>query len=177
MHDENLLGNLFDNKHLKIIRLFIDDKTKEFYLREIAKLAGVSVSTTFRLVNKLVGLNVIKLIQIKSLKLYKLAENDNTKYLSKLLKEKPRALEEFLQKARNFSFIDEIIVHGKEEKSRVSVLLIGNNIDNGEIKMLCGGIKEKYNFNVLTVPLTKEQFEQMSSMDLFPRDKKSVYRR
>jgi DNA-binding Lrp family transcriptional regulator len=177
MHDENLLENLFDEKTLKIIRLFLDYKNKEFYLREIAKESDVPVSTTFRLVKKLVNANIIKQIKIKTLKLYKLAENDNTKYLSKLLKEKPRALEEFLQKAKRFDFIDEIILHGKEEKNKASVLLIGDNIDNGEIKMLCGKIKEDYNFNVLTVPLEREQFEQMSSMDLFPREKRLLYSR
>ncbi len=177
MYDENLLESLFDDKCLRIIRLFIDDKSKEFYLREISKESNVPVTSTFRIVNRLVNLNIIDQLLIKKFKLYRLAQNDNTQYLSTLLKERPRALEEFLQKAKTFGFIDEIILHGKEEKSKASVLLIGNNIDNGAVKMLLGSIKEKYNFNVMTVPLTREQFEQMSSMDLFPREKKLLYRR
>ncbi|MCK5107253.1 MAG: hypothetical protein KAQ83_00845 [Nanoarchaeota archaeon] len=177
MYDENLLESLFDDKCLRIIRLFIDDKSKEFYLREISKESNVPVTSTFRIVNRLVNLNIIDQLLIKKFKLYRLAQNDNTQYLSTLLKERPRALEEFLQKAKTFGFIDEIILHGKEEKSKASVLLIGNNIDNGAVKMLLGSINEKYNFNVMTVPLTREQFEQMSSMDLFPREKKLLYRR
>lgn len=177
MHDENLLENLFDDKCLSIIRLFLDDRNKEFYLREISKKAQVPVSTTFRIVNKLKDLDIIDQIVVKKFKLYKLAENDNTAYLSKLLEEKARALEAFLQEAKTFDFIDEIILHGKEEKRKASVLLIGENIDNGAIKVLCGKIKEEYNFNVMTVPLTREQFQQMSSMDLFPRKKKLLFRR
>ena len=177
MHDENLLESLFDDKCLKIIRLFIDDKNKEFYLREISKEAKVPVASTYRIINKLVLLKIIDQLLIKKFKLYRLAQNDNTKYLSTVLKERPRALEEFLQKAKTFDFIDEIILHGKEEKGKASVLLIGENINNSEVKMLLGNIKEKYNFNVMQVPLTREQFEQMSSMDLFPREKRLLYRR
>ena len=43
MHDENLLENLFDSKSLRVLRLFIDDKGNEFYLREIAKKSNVPV--------------------------------------------------------------------------------------------------------------------------------------
>ena len=177
MHDEYLLENLFDPKSLKIIRLFIEDKDKEFYLREISNITKVPVATTFRIINKLVILKVIDQIKIKKFKLYKLAENDNSKFLLGVLKEKPRALEEFIQKAKEFNFIDEIILHGKEEKNKASVLLIGENISSGKVKLLCASVKEKYNFTVLSSSLTKEQFEQMSAMDLFPRIKKVIYRR
>ena len=177
MHDENLLENLFDDKALKILRLFIDDKDKEFYLREISKEVKVPVSSTFRIVNKLVDLNIIDQIMVKKFKLYRLARNENSEYLTKVLREKKRAIEEFVQKITKFGFVDDIILHGKEEKGKASLLLIGEKIETGEVKMLCGQIKEKYNFNILTVPLTREQFEQMSSMDLFPRDKRLIYRR
>lgn len=177
MHDENLLESLFDEKALKIIRLFLDEKTHDFYLREISKKASVPASSTFRIINRLVALKVIDQVIVNRFKLYHLASNDNSAYLSKILAEQPRAIEDFVQKARSFGFIEEIILHGKEEKNKASVLLIGADIHNDEIKMLCGEIKERYNFNVMTVPLTRDQFDQMSSMDLFPREKKSLFRR
>lgn len=177
MHDENLLGNLFDTKSLKILRLFLDDKDKEFYLREISKNVEVPVATTFRIVKKLVELNVVELVIIKKFKLYKLADNDNTLFLEGVLKEKKRALEEFVNRARNIKSIDEIILHGKETEKRASVLLIGENIDAGEIKLLCAEIKEKHNFFVFTLSLGRDQFEQMKGMELFPKVKKSLYRR
>ncbi len=177
MHDENLLGNLFDTKSLKILRLFLDDKDKEFYLREISKKVNVPVATTFRIVKRLVELRVVELLMIKKFKLYKLADNDNTIFLEGVLKEKKRALEEFVNSAKNIDSIDEIILHGKETEKRASVLLIGENIDAGEVKRLCAEIKEKYNFVVSILSLGRDQFEQMKGMELFPKVKKSLYRR
>ena len=177
MHDENLLENLFDQKSLNIIRLFLDDKTAEFYLREVSKESGVSVASTYRIINKLVDLNILNQIKIKKFKLYKLADNDNTKFLTGVLKEKARALDEFVQVAKKMSFIDEIILHGKEEKNKASLLLIGKDILASEIKILCGSIKHKYGFTVSSLSLTKDQYDQMSQMDLFPRMKKNLYRR
>ncbi|MBC8444374.1 helix-turn-helix domain-containing protein [Candidatus Woesearchaeota archaeon] len=177
MHDENLLGNLFDTKSLKILRLFLDDKDEEFYLREISKDVDVPVATTFRIVKRLVELKVVEQVMIKKFKLYKLADNDNTLFLEGILKEKKRALEEFVNSAKNMDFIDEIILHGKETEKRASVLLIGENIDAGGVKRLCAEIKEKHNFIVSILSLGRDQFEQMKGMELFPKVKKSLYRR
>ena len=55
--------------------------------------------------------------------------------------------------------------------------LIGENIDAGEVKRLCAEIKEKYNFVVSILSLGRDQFEQMKGMELFPKVKKSLYRR
>ena len=177
MHDENLLENLFDSKSLKILRRFIDDKEKEFYLREISKICGVPVSTTFRIINKLVEMNVVERVIIKKFKLYKLADNDNSVFLIKVLKEKPMAIDYFVNSAKKMPFIDEIILHGKQQKNKASLLLIGGDIDSDKIKLLCSDVKEKHNFVISVLSLTRIQFEQMSSMDLFPRDKKVLYRR
>ena len=38
-------------------------------------------------------------------------------------------------------------------------------------------IKEKYNFVVSILSLGRDQFEQMKGMELFPKVKKSLYRR
>jgi len=177
MHDENLLGNLFDLKSLKILRLFLDDKDKEFYLREISKKLDVPVATTFRIVKRLVELKVVEQIMIKKFKLYKLADNDNTLFLEGILKEKKRALEEFVNSAKNIDSIDEIILHGKETEKRASVLLIGETINAGSVKRLCAEIKEKHNFIVSVLSLRRDQFEQMKGMELFPKVKRSLYRR
>ncbi len=177
MHDKNLLENLFDSKSLKILRCFIDDKEKQFYLREISKLCAVPVSTTFRIVNKLVEMKVVERIIINKFKLYKLAENDNSAFLIKVLKEKPMAIDYFVNSAKDIVSVDEIILHGKQIKNKASLLLIGGNIDSDKIKLLCSDIKEKHNFVISVLSLTRIQFEQMSSMDLFPREKKVLYRR
>lgn len=177
MHDENLLENLFNSKSLKILRLFIDDKKSEFYLREISKKSNVPVSSTFRIIAKLKSLKLVEQIKIKKFKLYKLAETDNADFLVKVLKEKPRAIEEFVNIAKDIVNIDEIIIHGKEENKHASLILIGYNINAGDVKRLSADVKEKYSFTISTLSLGREQFEQMKGMDLFPRVKRLLYRR
>ena len=177
MHDENLLERLFDSKSLKILRLFIDDKDNEFYLREIAKKSNVPVTSTFRIIARLKKFKVVDQIKIKKFKLYKLSDNDNAKFLIRLLKEKPRAMEEFVNLAKNIETIDEIILHGKQENKHASLILIGYDIGAGKVKKLCADIKEKYSFKISTLSLGREQFEQMKGMDLFPRVKRLLYRR
>ena len=109
--------------------------------------------------------------------MYRLAETDNANFLVKMLKEKPRAIEEFVNMAKEIDAIDEIILHGKEENKHASLILMGYDIDPGEVKRLSAEIKEKYSFTISTLSLGKEQFEQMKGMDLFPRVKKLLYRR
>jgi len=57
------------------------------------------------------------------------------------------------------------------------VLLIGNNIDAGQVKAVCAEIKEKHNFIVSPLSLTPEQYGQMSQMGLYSGTKKMLYER
>ncbi|MBW2985484.1 hypothetical protein KY313_02400 [Candidatus Woesearchaeota archaeon] len=177
MHDENLLEGLFDPKSLSILRLFVDNKSNEFYLREIAKKSNVSVTSTFRIIARLKDLKVVDQIMVNKFKLYKLSDNDNAKFLMILLREKSRAIEGFVELAKNVHNIDEIILHGKQENKHASLILIGYDIASGDVKKLCADIKEKHNFTISTLSLGREQFEQMKGMDLFPRVKRLLYRR
>ena len=60
---DKLLGELFDDKLLKIIKFFLMNKDKEFYLQEISKQAGVPIATVFRTIKKLKELVVSQLWQ------------------------------------------------------------------------------------------------------------------
>ena len=61
-----LLEELFDKKVLKVLKLFLADKGNEFYLREIAKLSKVPVASTYRIITKLIALNIIDEKKIKN---------------------------------------------------------------------------------------------------------------
>ena len=91
------------------------------------------------------------------------------------VKENIRIIEKFVEKARLISGIKTMILHGKEQKDRASVLLIGANIDPGAVKALCADTKEKYNFVVSTLSLTDEQYDQMSHMGLYSGPKKILF--
>lgn len=177
MPEINFLEQLFDEKKLKILKLFLRDPGKEYYLREISRIANVSDASTFRIVNLLVSLNLVETIQIKKLKLYRIANNKNVKLLESFLKDDIRALETFLEEIRSVENVDKVILHGEEKPDRANILLIGNEIDSGRIKSIVAGIKESFNFTISTLTLEAEQYAQMSSMGLYSGKKKVLFSR
>ncbi|MGB9675381.1 MAG: winged helix-turn-helix domain-containing protein [Candidatus Nanoarchaeia archaeon] len=54
-----LLANLFDKKTVDILRVLLL-KSSNFYIRDLAKETGVPLATTFRIVQKLVGLGLVQ---------------------------------------------------------------------------------------------------------------------
>ncbi len=175
MEEINVLESLFDSKILKIVRLFLNEKDNQFYLREISNKVKVPVATTFRIVKKLLKLGLIQEIKIKKFKLYKLKEGPNITFLESFIREEKRILDAFVDKIKNIEGISSIIQHGKEIKDRANILLIGENIDNNTIKQLCADIKDKYNFTISSLTLTEDQFNQMSSMGLYSGEKKTIF--
>lgn len=177
MEEINVLDGLFDPKILKIIRLFLNEKEDRFYLREISSKVNVPIATTFRIVKKLLKLGLIQEIKIKKFKLYRIKESSNIKFLESFIREEKRILDLFVDKIKDLSGINSVILHGKEKKDRVNILLIGENIDPNSVKQICADIKEKYNFNISSLTLTEDQFKQMSSMGLYSGEKKLLYKK
>ena len=172
-----VLNNLFDPKILRIMKLFLADIQKEFYLREIAKVCKVPVATTHRILNKLLQLNIIKQIRIKKFKLYKAAENDTTRFLETFLKEETQIVNIFVKKVSALAEVSSIILHGKEKGDRANLLVIGEGVDSNELKRICAEIKEKYKFTITSLALTREQYDQMTAMGLYSGLKKVLFKK
>lgn len=75
MEIKELLENLFDEKKLRVMNFFFNNPEEEFYLREITKRTKVPLATTFRIINKLKSLEIIKENKLKKFKLYSLNKN------------------------------------------------------------------------------------------------------
>jgi len=175
MENLNLLEGLFDNKKLKVIKLFLQNKEKQFYLREIAKQTRVPIASTFRIIKKLMELELITQIKINKFKLYKTATNDNTVFLETFLREGKRIVQFFVEKAKELDGISSVILHGEETEEKANILLIGTNINSNELKRICAEIKEQYNFTISPLTLTQEQFTQMSNMGLYSGKKTVLF--
>ena len=177
MQDIETLGALFDNKILSVLAVLVNDTTGGLYLREISKYSGVADATTYRVIKKLIKAGIVEQQNIKKLKLYRFRNSDQTRFLYKMLKKDVQVMQVFVEKASRIKGVQAILLHGKESNQRANVLVIGANIDAGEIKELCGSIKEKYNFIISPLTLTAEQFEQMSSMGLYSGKEKVLFRK
>jgi hypothetical protein len=174
---KNILEEFFDRKELAILKLFLFDGTDKFYLREIAKKAKVPNATTFRIVKKLKAIGVIEETLIKKTKLYSLNQNKSTKLLSELFEEKKTILDEFIETASLLEGVLMIVSHGEEQKDRASLFIIGENVDNKAVKDKVGEIKEKYNFSIIELVLSPEQFNQMNMTNLIPEKRTILWER
>ncbi len=175
MEPAEILESLFDNKILKIIKHFLKDEEREYYLREVARHTRVSAASTYRILNKLLELDIIKMREIKTMKLYTLAKNKNVDFIKSIME--VDVIEYFVENASKIPNVEEILLLGKKDKSKANVLLLGNNIDIAQVKLIIADIKQKYDYTVNQMSLSREQYEQMSSMGLYPGSKKVLYKR
>jgi len=177
MEPAKLMESLFDKKKMSLIKLFLDNPEREYGVREAAKAARVSLATTHRILHMLLKLEVVEERKIRQLKLYRMRQNKATQFLDELLAIKKTAIEEFVEQAHIVPGVEEIIQHGKATKEKVSLLVIGEGIDNPALARIVGEIKDKYKFAILHLTLSPEQYEQMSSMGLYAGEKTTLFRR
>jgi len=85
MPDANVLEGLIDQKLQRILQLFLRKKDELFHLQKISKEAHVPLTTTHALMKRLIAMEFISFITVGKFKLYKLAGNQKTKALEKLL--------------------------------------------------------------------------------------------
>jgi len=175
MEPAQLLANLFDKKKMAVVRLFVDQQEREFTLQEAARGSRVSLATTFRILRKLVSLEIVEERKVKHLKTYVLAKNELTRYLEKLFETGQSALEAFVDKAKGLSGVTEIILHGKPAKDRASLLIIGRGVDPNSVFDVVRDIQERYKFQIVHLVLDPQQYEQMVSMGLYSGVKKELY--
>ncbi|MFC1648722.1 helix-turn-helix domain-containing protein [Nanoarchaeota archaeon] len=175
MLSKDVLAGLFDDKRLKVLRLFISRPEEDFYLREAARAARVPPATVYRILNQFVELELLKMTKIKKTKLYKLADNPKVEALRELFEEKKTAIQEFIEYVSVLPNVERIILHGKPEKDKANLLVIGGDLPTGKIKEKVGDIKAKYNISIIDLTLTPDQFKQMSVMGLFPGTKKTLW--
>ncbi|MGV8171940.1 MAG: helix-turn-helix domain-containing protein [Candidatus Woesearchaeota archaeon] len=175
MESQKILESLFDKKILVILKLFLKKKDQQFYLKEISKQTKVPLASTYRILNRLVELEIIEKTKIKHLKIYKLAENEKTKYLDAVFEEKKTILDEFIEQIKNISGIQTIISYGREEKDKANLLIIGESVDNSLIREIIVKMKEKYSFTITHLVLTELQYQQMAAMNLYPGKKEILF--
>jgi DNA-binding IclR family transcriptional regulator len=84
----SVLYTLVDPKILRILDLFLKNKGKFFHLNKIAREAKVPLSTTFRIVNRLVTLDIVEQTTIDKFKIYRLSENQKTSDLEHEVRKK-----------------------------------------------------------------------------------------
>lgn len=174
MDKKDIIAGLLDPNTLKILKAFINNPEQEYYLRELAKRTRVPPASTYRILLQLKKLELIKEHKMKKFKFYSLYE-ENASFLADILADRKSAVQEFVDAVKEDPHIEMIVLHGKEERSKANILLIGNNIDMEVVRAAALTAKEAYGFNIIHLTLDPAQYNQMSSMGLYPGKKVILY--
>lgn len=166
MDKKLVLEKLFDKKIIKVLRLLINNSGRDFYLREISRLTKVSPATTYRIVKTLKELELVQEKKNKYLKLYS-ANQKNMAIFQDLLEDKSAALRDFVDAVSKLTGVRQIILHGEEERDKVSIIIVGDGTIQDQINSKVVEIKERFAFNIIYMFLSPDQYNQMSSMGLF----------
>ncbi|MFH1400531.1 MAG: hypothetical protein ABIH41_03350 [Nanoarchaeota archaeon] len=177
MAGDEFLDQLFDRKILGVLRFFLDRPQEQFYISEVAKKTRLPIATVFRIMRRLRALEILDEYRMKKFKTYMLAANERVKFLDGLLATKRSALDEFLRLAAGVAGIQQIVLHGKQEASRASIIIVGQHIDSAAVQSAASEVKQQFGYNILHLVVGPEQFEQMLSMGLYPGTKVVLFDR
>ncbi len=175
MEQIEILRKLFDEKIIIIINNFLDNPEKKFSLTQISSLSKINVSTTLRILDKLVKQEVIELILMGKSKSYKLKQSEKTLTLNKILRKEDH-LQEFVERLKKDSKIKKIILEVKNEKG-AKLLIVGNLLAKEKINALAKDIENKYNFKIQFVEISEKQFSEMIKIGLYNLNKKVIWER
>ena len=80
-----LLEGLIEIKILRILKTFLQNPNKLFHLNSLAKSSKVPVSSTARLIKRLIKHSFVQETKIGKISVYQLADNQKTKKIKELL--------------------------------------------------------------------------------------------
>lgn len=175
MEKVDILRELFDEKVISILRLFMSFPEKQFYLSEISEKTKVNIATAFRILNKLNMLNYIKSLEIGKTKLYQLDKSDKTRTISNMMRgERKEPLEDFIERIKLLPRIKKIFLDFKSE-NRAKLLIVGEFLLRERIERICSEIKQRYNFIIEFSEVSEKQLENLSAFLINDFDKKLLW--
>jgi hypothetical protein len=80
-----LFEGLIDKKIMKVLAIFLSDPEGFYHINKVSEESKVPLATSFRIINLLAENNLIVPIKISKFKIYKLANNEKTKKLRRLI--------------------------------------------------------------------------------------------
>ncbi len=177
MENLAILAELFDSKMLGVLKELFSDREQQWGVRELARAAKVPPATTHRILKRLMELDIVHSQGIKSIKLYSLAKNEKVTFLESFIKQDRRVLDVFVSDISQIQGAEQVILIGKPTKNKASIILIGDIIAPEAVKQIIFSIREEFQYTINHFTLTKEQYQQMLNMGLYPGEKKVLWSR
>ncbi|MBU0907310.1 MAG: hypothetical protein KKE05_04085 [Nanoarchaeota archaeon] len=175
MKKSDVLRELFDEKIIKIINIFLEEPEKHFSLTQTSSVAKVNVATTLRILDRLVKKEIVEITFMGKSKFYKLKQGEKTIALGRLLK-KEEHITDFIDRVKEIPKIKRIILESKTDDG-AKVILVGSPVPSDKIAIIIKEIEEKYSFKIQYIELSEDQFEGMEKMGLYNLNKKIIWDR
>ena len=159
---QDLLASIFDEKVVAILKSVLA-KDNEFGIREVAREAGVSTATTYRIIQRLKDLRIIAKGKRGRNTSYTIIKNSDlySQIYSLILGPKPDAittLKEVLEHRFGLGNF-EVITKGKDKDRKV--IIVSDSI--AEPIEISKEVYEKSGENLLFVSLSRLQYQQMKA--------------
>jgi len=168
------LRDLFDERIIEIMTLFMENPGKKFFLSDVANKSKVNITTTFRILNRLVKKGFIKSSIIGKTRAYELEQNQKTMQLLKLLKKEDDPLQTFIEFMSNFPRLKKIILESREKRG-AKVVLVGNFLSKEKIEKKVNDIRDKYNFYIKFAEISKDQYTKLKGFKSYGLDEKTIW--
>jgi hypothetical protein len=175
MKETDILRGLFDEKIIGVLNVFLENQEDRFSLSQISSLAKVNITTTLRILDRLIRQDLIELSVIGKSKFYRFKRSEKTLALNKILK-KEGEISEFIEGIKQFPKIKKVILESKTSHS-AKMLIVGNVLPAEGIESLVEHIKAKFGFKIQFVGISEKQYEDMDKIGLYELGKKIVWER
>jgi len=176
MSEISILQDLFDQKIIGVINIFLEHPEKRLTLSEIAILSKVNITTTFRIINRLLTRDFISSTLVGKTKVYQLKKGEKSMFLYKFLKKQGDHIEEFLDKLKQHPRVKRIILEGRTN-SEAKLIIVGDFLPIEKLKMIADEISIKYNFKINFLVIDDNQFEDMKKIGLYDLANKVIWER
>jgi hypothetical protein len=170
-----VLKDLFDEKIVEVISLFVENPEKKYFLTDVSNITRINITTTFRILNKLVSKNFLKQSLVGKIRLYQLEKNEKTLELIRLLKKTSTPLNDFIEEVTTYQKIKKIILESKDKDS-AKILIVGEYLPQDKIQRLIEKIKQKNNFLITYVEINEKQYEGLKNFQNYNLDKKMIWK-
>lgn len=176
MAEVSILQDLFDQKIIGVINVLLENPEKSYTLSEISLLSKVNITTTFRIVNRLLASGIIHTHNVGKTKIYQLRKNEKSMFLFKFLKKQGDHIEEFLDKVKEHPRVKKIILEGRTN-TEAKLIIVGDFVPTEQLKKSAEEISIKYDFKINFLILNESQFEDMKKIGLFDLTNKVIWER
>lgn len=160
----DLMGKLFDIKTVKVIEVLLT-KRGRFYLRDLSRESGVSLATTFRIVQKLKNVDIVYKDGKEKIEFYELDRNSkNFSVLKDIFMESEKKPGEIIkQELHNIHGLEPRIYYDRSNENKI--IVISSLTEKGEIEK----IKDKFGEELKIVLFSNSQFIEMKNAGFVKR--------